>query len=438
MKRYVFAQGVKKMQRFCTKCGAELHENARYCASCGTIVKDRDASVKATGPEIYAGREYRKNSARQTAVIALVIAAVLAVILVMILLKDTTPDDVQPVIQDDETVQQLETSTPDLPDITPGNDEQNEAPEGNKQPQPTQGNIQPEHTVLPEPVQTTPVQEAEELPYIENVSREGQPIFAGPGYDYACVSTIESAGLYTIVEEAWDYDGNLWGRLKSGVGWIDLSDSRKGNPVYFPVSTVVPKPETPVASDAEIPYVENVSRADQRIYSGPGYDYSCVNTIRKAGLYTIVEEVWDYDGNLWGRLKSGVGWIDLSDSRSAYKETYPVSANYAQHVDLPQDCISAVFDDSQYSVLIAFVANESITDVSFSIMEFGDEGFEIGEVLYTLPELAKGNAFAPQVCFYGDFTMYCLSFVDADGVRRHITVSESGRNGEICMGETYF
>jgi len=71
-------------------------------------------------------------------------------------------------------------------------------------------------------------------------------------------------------------------------------------------------------------------------------------------------------------------------------------------------------------------------------MEFGDEGFEIGEVLYTLPELAKGNAFAPQVCFYGDFTMYCLSFVDADGVRRHITVSESGRNGELCMGETYF
>lgn len=426
------------MQRFCTKCGAELREDARYCTSCGTIVKYRDFSAKAIGPEICTGHEYRRNSAKQTAVIALVIAAVLAVILVMILLKDTTPNEAQPINRDNETAQQLETSTPEVPEITPGNAEQSETNEENEQPQTTQGSIKPEYTVMPEPIQTTPVQEAEELPYIENISREGQPIFAGPGYDYVRVSSIESAGLYTIVEEAWDADGNLWGRLKSGVGWIDLSDSRKGNPVYFPVPTVMPKPETPVTSDAEIPYIENVSRADQRIYSGPGYDNGCVNTIRKAGLYTIVEESWDRDGNLWGRLKSGMGWIDLSDSRNAHKEIYPVSANYAQHVDLPQGYISAMFDDSQYSVLVALVANESITDVGFSIMEFGDEGLEIGEVLYTIPELAKGTAFVPQVCFYGDFTTYCLSFLDADGVRRHITVSESGRNGELCIGERYF
>ena len=32
------------------------------------------------------------------------------------------------------------------------------------------------------------------------------------------------SGTYTIVEEATDEAGKLWGKLKSGVGWICVSD----------------------------------------------------------------------------------------------------------------------------------------------------------------------------------------------------------------------
>ena len=68
-------------------------------------------------------------------------------------------------------------------------------------------------------------------------------------------------------------------------------------------ATAVPK--------KNVPYLQRIERSDQSIYEGPGYDYCFVDTVRQRGTYTIVEEVRDSEGNLWGRLKSGKGWICL-------------------------------------------------------------------------------------------------------------------------------
>lgn len=139
------------------------------------------------------------------------------------------------------------------------------------------------------------------FPYTVNVSRSDQPIYSGPGYGYDYEGTVEIAGIYTIVDEAYDSFGNLWGELKSGAGWIDLTNVRGG-------------------SSSRVPYTITVSWSDQPIYSGPGYEYLYEGTVEIAGVYTIVEESYDGFGNLWGRLKSGAGWIDITNIY--YRDTH--------------------------------------------------------------------------------------------------------------------
>ena len=60
------------------------------------------------------------------------------------------------------------------------------------------------------------------LPYLIRVAEPPVPYYAGPGYGYEIAGWIEEAGVFTIVEEA--YDGTAWGHLKSGAGWVCLDD----------------------------------------------------------------------------------------------------------------------------------------------------------------------------------------------------------------------
>jgi len=65
---------------------------------------------------------------------------------------------------------------------------------------------------------------------------------------------------------------------------------------------------TSPTSDA--PYRVRVSITDLRIHKGPGTDSAFVEYI-KPGVYTIVSEATGKGTTLWGKLKSGKGWISL-------------------------------------------------------------------------------------------------------------------------------
>ena len=54
-------------------------------------------------------------------------------------------------------------------------------------------------------------------------------------------------------------------------------------------------------------YMVRVTASLLNVRKGPGTGYGINTTIRKGGVYTIVEE-----SNGWGKLKSGAGWIKLS------------------------------------------------------------------------------------------------------------------------------
>lgn len=58
--------------------------------------------------------------------------------------------------------------------------------------------------------------------------------------------------------------------------------------------------------DKFTPYLIRVTANVLNVRSGPGTNYLVTTTLKKGGIYTIVDEK-----NGWGKLKSGAGWISL-------------------------------------------------------------------------------------------------------------------------------
>lgn len=54
----------------------------------------------------------------------------------------------------------------------------------------------------------------------------GEYIYDGPGYHNSLAMVLDESGTFTIVEEAMDSYGNIWGKLKSGVGWVNVTRIR--------------------------------------------------------------------------------------------------------------------------------------------------------------------------------------------------------------------
>lgn len=59
-----------------------------------------------------------------------------------------------------------------------------------------------------------------------------------------------------------------------------------------------------------VPYTVRITATDLRIRKGPGTGYG-VNGYIKPGVYTIVSEATGTGATMWGKLKSGAGWVAL-------------------------------------------------------------------------------------------------------------------------------
>lgn len=183
------------------------------------------------------------------------------------------------------------------------------------------------------------------------------------------------------------------------------------------------------------PYRQKVKRADEMIFSGPSYDEFCVGTVRKAGVYTIVEEVDDGEGHLWGRLKSGAGWIDLTHVRSEEIAAWPVSAAFAADCPPKNACHAFWMAADDTVSWLAFRASEPLTDVRLVEWDMTEADYADAQILYTLPDLTADTPLLTGVVFYGDMTTYGLTFTDAAGQTRSFAVSISGRNGMLILEE---
>ena len=156
-----------------------------------------------------------------------------------------------------------------------------------------------------------------------------------------------------------------------------------------------------------------------------------MQSVGQDGVYTIVEEQADEEGNLWGKLKSGVGWICLSELHA----DLPLIAGLgdAAVLDAPHYFVNV--DDAEFSQYIVFQPKSTLTDVQLTML-LPDVGGYTEDTLYdTIPELTPDTPLVAQVVFYGDFTTYGLSFLDEAGTHRQFALYISGRNGAPVLQE---
>lgn len=195
-------------------------------------------------------------------------------------------------------------------------------------------------------------------------------------------------------------------------------------PASTETPTVLPEPEPP------IPYTLPL-HGFVSIFDSPSYDGIYVQAVGQDGVYTIVEEQTDAEGNLWGKLKSGVGWVCLTE----LKTDFPVLAGLADEEFLEQPHHLVVVDDSEYMVYLVFQPTETLTDVRLISLLPEIGGYTEDFAYDSLPALTPEKPLVAEVVFYGDFTTYGLSFLDESGARRYFAVYISGRNGAPVLQE---
>ena len=144
------------------------------------------------------------------------------------------------------------------------------------------GEKNPETKPIDKPSATPPATEFK--PYVVKVINNIYIIDA-PSPDANIVRTVYKGNAYTIVDAK-----NGYGKLKSGLGWINLSYTS-------PVSMA------PQTNEFKVKIVNDAIY----VIDAPNPNANIKTTIYKNEVYTIVEVSGNY-----GKLKSGIGWINLS------------------------------------------------------------------------------------------------------------------------------
>ena len=123
--------------------------------------------------------------------------------------------------------------------------------------------------------------------YVVRVTADSLNVRKGPSVSYSVVGELGKGEAYTIVATQ-----NGWGKLKSGVGWINLSYTQRVSnaPASTPSSSQLVK----------------VTAYSLNVRKGPGVSYPVTGSVKKGDVFTIVATQ-----NGWGKLKSGAGWISL-------------------------------------------------------------------------------------------------------------------------------
>ncbi len=194
------------------------------------------------------------------------------------------------------------------------------------------------------------------------------------------------------------------------------------------------EPSAPPAQ-SKFPYTIRIENPAQGIYKEPSYDSAKVGMVIIPTVYTIVDEASDDEGFLWGKLKSGAGWVDL-DSIRAFEGNVPlVTANFADMSQIKKGGYKEFYPAQRYdwATLADIRVTGPATEVQLVMLEPLD--YTVSEVYHTIPSLEPFEPFVTELYFSGDFTTYGISLLDEGASRRMFAISQSGRNGELVVWE---
>lgn len=141
--------------------------------------------------------------------------------------------------------------------------------------------------------------------------------------------TVEKGDLVSIASDATYYSGKSIPSWVKAQNWYVKSDPKgdrvvidkneKGtnsicSPIHKKYLTVIKKANDKTEEDTaagKCPYLVKITADCLYIRKGAGTNTAKVGQITDHGVYTIVEQRKGTGASLWGRLKSGAGWISL-------------------------------------------------------------------------------------------------------------------------------
>jgi hypothetical protein len=297
-----------------------------------------------------------------------------------------------------------------------------------------------ETSPVPETVAIKETEAAEFYAYDITVRSAKLAVYSAPGYHYEQMGYITDRGTYTIIAEELENLGGgkatVWGKLSTS-GWINLEDA------MVEEETEVLTEETEEATEGtKAPfksYIIKLVNPLVEIYAGPGYQNQIRGEIKDKGSYTIVEEsVQTFTGGrsvTWGKLKSGMGWVDLTQIRSESYANALISANYADNYMLSHGEYHHFSQTQEYTIPIAFRAYGKLRDVTLLAMDFDAKGYVPGAELFTLQEMTAEKPLVAELAFPGDMTTYGIRFLDESGISHDCIIYISGRNGALVLQE---
>lgn len=321
----------------CPVCGSEISEQESVCPICGSpiekIMQTENNQEEYNTENIEQCQSQNKSNKKFVIIISVIAIVIIGILVFLFLGKEDTKDS-----QSD--VSQAEVTTASTTESTTETSTENTT---------TSATTETTTTVTTE-ITTTTETYADVSSYIGFWHKESV------GYDREL--TISSVKRNTIIFSLWYYRTDsiedVPAELENDTAYFDTGDVQGYLTFEDDIITVVitnssrpymtPEVMTfdgrhdhsweyegfDTAADYE-PYVIEVTNPKLSIYDSPSYSANIVGEITDKSRYTIVEEYIEPGqtsiGYIWGKLKSGVGWINMYDATivddSFYEEETP-------------------------------------------------------------------------------------------------------------------
>ena len=94
---------------------------------------------------------------------------------------------------------------------------------------------------------------------------------------------------------------------------IDLNEDFS-NSICSPISSkflIKVQSKERITEIPQIAYLIRVTANELNIRENAGINYKIIGEITDKGIYTIIDEKQGKGASMWGKLKSGIGWISL-------------------------------------------------------------------------------------------------------------------------------
>ena len=317
----------------CPVCGSEISEQESVCPICGSpiekIMQTENNQEEYNTENIEQSQSQNKSNKKLVIIISVIAVVIIGVIIFLLLGKEDTKDSQSDVSQAEVTTALVTESTTETTT--------------------TSVTTETTTTVTAE-ITTTTETYADVSSYIGFWHKESV------GYDREL--TISSVKRNNIIFSLWYYrtDSNedVPATLENDTAYFDTGDVQgyltfeddiitvaitNSSRVYMPTEVMTfdgrhdhswEYEGFDTADDFE-PYVIEVTNPKLSIYDSPSYNANIVGEITDKSRYTIVEEYIEPGqtsiGYIWGKLKSGVGWINMYDATivddSFYEEETP-------------------------------------------------------------------------------------------------------------------